>query len=53
MQQTNKCIPVKYVYHRFVITYMFWLLLLPSTDYIHKIHKNTDKIQQNAVLISQ
>jgi len=53
MQRTNKCTPVKYVYHRLFIAYMFWLLLWPSTGYIHKIHKNADKIQQTAVVFYQ
>jgi hypothetical protein len=33
MQQTKKCTPIKYAYHRLYITYMFWLLLRPSTGY--------------------
>ena len=53
MQQTNKCTPVKYAYHRLFIIYIFWLLLRPSISYIHKIRKNTDKIQQTAVVFYQ
>ena len=48
MYQTNKCTYIKCVYHVLSITYMFRSLFRLSSVYLHK---NTDKIQQNVILL--